>query len=51
MVIHQINILRLEPGDIIILADKGLTVGDLLPSNIGLNMPPFVSSSKQMTRD
>ena len=41
---------RLEPGDII-LADKGFTVGDLLPSDIGLNMPPFVSSSKQMTRD
>ena len=41
---------HLEPGDII-LADKGFAVGDLLPSDIGLNMPPFVSSSKQMTRD
>ena len=41
---------RLESGDII-LADKGFTVADLLPSDIGLNMPPFVSSSKQMTRE
>ena len=41
---------RLEPGDII-LADKGFTVADLLPGDIGLNMPPFVSSSKQMTKE
>ncbi|XP_021346079.1 uncharacterized protein LOC110445671 [Mizuhopecten yessoensis] len=39
---------KLEPGDVI-LADKGFTVGDLLPAHIGLNMPPFVSSSCQMS--
>jgi len=41
---------KLEPGDVI-LADKGFTVADLLPSNIGLNMPPFVSKSSQMTKN
>ena len=40
----------IEPGDII-LADKGFAVGYFLASDIGLNMSPFVSSSKQMTRD
>ncbi|XP_062601122.1 uncharacterized protein LOC134277743 [Saccostrea cucullata] len=38
-------------SDDIILADKGFTIADLLPCDIGLNMPPFVSSSKQMTAD
>lgn len=41
---------KLEPGDII-LADKGFTVADLLPSDIGLNMPPFISKSRQMTKN
>jgi hypothetical protein len=30
------------------MADKGFTIADLLPSDIGLNMAPFVSSKKQM---
>lgn len=40
---------RLESGDII-LADKGFTVGDLLPGHIELNMPPFIFTSSQMTK-
>lgn len=39
----------LESGDII-LADKGFTIGDLLPGHIGLNMPPFIASNAQMTQ-
>lgn len=39
----------LESGDII-LADKGFKVGDLLPGHIGLNIPPFISTSSQMTK-
>lgn len=39
----------LEPGDIV-MADKGFTISDLLPADVGLNMPPFVSKSKQMTQ-
>lgn len=38
-------------SDDIILADNGFTISDLLPADIGLNTPPFVSSSKQMTAD
>lgn len=34
----------------IILADKGFTIGDLLPGPIGLNMPPFIASNAQMTQ-
>lgn len=39
----------LESCDII-LADKGFTIGDLLPGPIGLNMPPFIASNAQMTQ-
>lgn len=35
----------------IILADKGFTISDLLPADVGLNKPPSVSSTKQMTAD
>ena len=38
----------LEPNDVI-MADKGFTVGDLLPVGVGLNLPPFVKADKQMT--
>jgi len=31
---------QLEPGDFI-LADKGFLIGDLLPSGVSLNIPPF----------
>lgn len=41
--------LFLKVGDII-LADKGFTVGDLLPGHIELNMTPFISTSSQMTK-
>jgi len=40
----------MEPGDVV-LADKGFTVADLLPPHIGLNMPPFISKSKQMSKN
>ena len=38
----------LEPGDTI-MADKGFTVGDLLPPGIALNMPPRIPGIRQMT--
>lgn len=37
-----------SPGDVI-MADKGFTIGDLLPANIGLNVPPRVSTKSQMS--
>lgn len=36
-------------SDDLILADKGFIIPDLLQADIGLNMLPFVSFSKQMT--
>lgn len=36
-------------SDDLILADKGFIISDLLQADIGLNMLPFVSFSKQMT--
>ena len=30
------------------MADKGLTIQDLLPLGISLNLPPFVGESSQM---
>lgn len=38
-----------ESGDII-LADKVFTIDDLLPSPVGLNMPPFIASYAQVTQ-
>lgn len=40
---------KLSPGDVIIIEDKGLTMDDLLPANIGLNFPPRVSTKSQMS--
>ena len=40
----------LQGGDII-LADKGFLISDLLPANVGLNMPPFVKRNKQMSEE
>jgi hypothetical protein len=31
------------------MADKGFTIEDLLPPDIGLNVPPRVSSKHQMS--
>ena len=45
---HGDLLARLEPGDSI-MADKGFTVGDLLPPGIGLNMPPRIPGIRQMT--
>lgn len=39
---------KLSPGDVI-MADKGFTIDDLLPANIGLNVPPRVSTKSQMS--
>lgn len=38
-------------SDDIILAYKEFTIADFLPADIGLNMPPYVSSSTQMKAD
>lgn len=39
---------KLEPGDVI-MAEKGFTIGDLLPPDVGLNVPPKVFTKKQMS--
>ncbi|XP_069134925.1 uncharacterized protein [Argopecten irradians] len=39
---------KLSAGDIV-MADKGFTVEDLLPVDVGLNVPPRVSSKHQMS--
>ena len=31
------------------MADKGFLVADLLPPDVGLNIPPLISSKRQMT--
>ena len=33
------------------MADKGFTIADLLPENIGLNMPPRKPSDRQMSKE
>jgi len=45
---HDEFLPKLCPGDVI-MADKGFTVEDLLPADVGLNMPPRVSTKKQMS--
>jgi hypothetical protein len=40
----------LEPG-MVVMADKGFTIEDLLPENINLNMPPKIPKARQMTED
>lgn len=39
---------KLSPGDVI-MADKGFTIDDLLPANIGLNVHPRMSTTSQMS--
>ncbi|XP_071127340.1 uncharacterized protein [Mytilus edulis] len=45
---HDEFLPKLSKGDVI-MADKGFTVEDLLPADVGLNMPPRVSTKKQMS--
>ncbi|CAC5416186.1 unnamed protein product [Mytilus coruscus] len=45
---HDEFLPKLSKGDVI-MANKGFTVEDLLPANVGLNMPPRVSTKKQMS--
>ena len=41
---------EMKPGDLI-LADKGFTIQRLLPSGVSLNIPPFLASKGQFTRE
>jgi hypothetical protein len=41
-------IARIDPG-MVIMADKGFTIEDLLPENIHLNMPPKIPSARPMS--
>ncbi|XP_071139858.1 uncharacterized protein [Mytilus edulis] len=45
---HDGLIPKLSPGDVI-MADKGFTIEDLLSPDIGLNVPPRVSTKHQMS--
>ena len=45
------NFLPLLQPDTTIMADKGFTIEDLLPPNVGLNMPPRIGSNRQMTEE
>ena len=45
---HEDIIPKIDPG-MVIMADKGFTIEDLLPENIHLNMPPRIPSSRPMT--
>ncbi|VDI72805.1 Hypothetical predicted protein [Mytilus galloprovincialis] len=45
---HDGLIHKLSPGDVI-MADKGFTIEDLLSPDIGLNVPPRLSSKNQMS--
>ena len=47
---HSGLIPRLDPG-MVVMADKGFTIQDLLPENVNLNMPPMIPSARQMTED
>ena len=39
---------KLQPN-ITIMADKGFTIEDLLPTSVALNMPPRIPGKRQMT--
>ena len=41
---------RIEAG-MVIMADKGFTIEDLLPETVHLNMPPKIPKAQQMTED
>ena len=45
---HDNLLPQLQPNTTI-MADKGFTVEDLLPTDIGLNMPPRIPGQRQMT--
>ncbi|VDI08815.1 Hypothetical predicted protein [Mytilus galloprovincialis] len=45
---HDEFLQKLSKGDVI-MADKDFTVEDLLPADVGLNMPPRVSKKEQMS--
>jgi hypothetical protein len=47
---HDDFLPRLSPGDVV-MADKGFTIEDLLPADVGLNVPPRVSSQRQMSAE
>ena len=49
-IVLRIGILdkKFENGDSV-MADKGFTVKDLLPPDVGLNIPPFLGSQEQMS--
>ena len=46
---HDEFLSKLCPGDVI-MADKGFTVEDLLPTDMGLNMPPRVATKIQISQ-
>ena len=45
---HDSLLPKLSAGDVI-MADKGFTVEDLLPADVGLNIPPRIPGHRQMT--
>lgn len=45
---HDDLIPKLSAGDVV-MADKGFTIEDLLPPDVGLNVPPRVSTKHQMS--
>jgi hypothetical protein len=45
---HDEFLSKLCPGDVI-MADKGFTVEDLLPTDMGLNMPPSCYQDPDIT--
>ena len=40
----------LEPGDNV-MADRGFDIADILPTNVTLNIPPFLGTRQQLTAD
>ena len=45
---HDNFLPKLQPNTTI-MADKGFTIEDLLPTSVGLNMPPRIPGQRQMT--
>lgn len=46
---HSQLMSKFSPGDLL-LADKGFTIHSLLPDGVSLNIPPFLSSKAQFTK-